>query len=110
MKKEKMNNYIKAIVLSFFVFITGFIGSILVLKKDSSELASKIVNINGETKEYVEFFGVKLMGFVSKLEDGKYVVDIYESNYYDYVPFLAGFVSLLVVLILAFLCKKIIRK
>lgn len=101
---------IKNVIVGFLIFITGFIGSILIISKKSSDMTTAMLHAQTEINDQIQLFGISIMEFKRHVVDGVYVIDIIKISYYDYIPFFVGFALLAIALLITVITKYIIKK
>lgn len=110
MKYDKIKIVIKNLIIIFCVFMTGFLGSMILIMKRTSDMTTTIIAAQKEAVEFVSIFGVRVMKFQSVYKDGGYVIDVVKNSLYDIFPIIIGFAALFIVLILTFIIKKMTRR
>ncbi|MGX8850431.1 hypothetical protein [Amedibacillus sp. YH-ame10] len=110
MDKQRFITVAKNTGIALLIFMVGFIGTILLIMKKTSDMTSFIVNIQAETKEVVKIFGVKIMEFCSVNKNGAFEITIIKNGMYEYFPFIVGVLLLLSAFLLTLIAKKTISK
>lgn len=94
--------------MAIIVFLVGFIGTIALIIKRSYDMTAAMVNIQEETVQTVKLFGIKVEEFRSIYNNGGYEITIVKNMMYDYLPFIVGFILLIVVIVMTIITKKLI--
>lgn len=110
MSRQQVIGVIKYLSIVFLVFMTGFIGTLLLIIKKTGDMTTAVVNANKETMEIVRVFGVNIMQFQSIYKNGAYEISITKNDIYYYFPFVVGSILLLIVCILTIVTKKILQE
>ncbi|RGC47147.1 hypothetical protein [Absiella sp. AM29-15] len=108
MNKNMLIKILKIIVMAIIVFLVGFIGTIALIIKRSYDMTAAMVNIQEETVQTVKLFGIKVEEFRSIYNNGGYEITIVKNMMYDYLPFIVGFILLIVVIVMTIITKKLI--
>lgn len=106
MKKKQIKKVLKNAALLILIFFIGFMGSMILLLNQSSNMTNFIINANAQTTKYINILGFNVMAFISVLnDDGSFSIEIIKSNYYDFIPIIVGLI-LVFLSILITLCTK----
>lgn len=108
LNKNMLIKILKIIVMAIIVFLVGFIGTIALIIKRSYDMTAAMVNIQEETVQTVKLFGIKVEEFRSIYNNGGYEITIVKNMMYDYLPFIVGFILLIVVIVMTIITKKLI--
>lgn len=108
LNKNMLIKILKIIVMAIIVFLVGFIGTIALIIKRSYDMTAAMVNIQEKTVQTVKLFGIKVEEFRSIYNNGGYEITIVKNMMYDYLPFIVGFILLIVVIVMTIITKKLI--
>ena len=109
MKKINYQSLFKNIVIYALVFFTGFIGTILLIDKQKTDLLNLMINGDIVGKQEVKIFGLKAVEFVSVKQGESYNINIIKSNIHDFLPFIIGLSLVIIAIILTYIVKKILK-
>lgn len=101
--------WLKDIAVYFLVFLTGFIGSILLINKKITELINLLVEGSITGKQDVVIFGIKVMEFHSVKHGAGYDIEMMRTAIYNYVPVIIGLGAVMIAVLLTLLIKKVLK-
>lgn len=109
MKKINYQSLFKNIVIYVLVFFTGFIGTILLIDKQKTDLLNLMINGDIAGKQEIKIFGLKAVEFVSVKQGDSYNINIIKSYMYNYLPFIVGFSLVIIAILLTIIVKKVLK-
>lgn len=109
MKKINYQSLFKNIVIYALVFFTGFIGTILLIDKQKTDLLNLMINGDIVGKQEVKIFGLKAVDIVSVNQGESYNINIIKSNIHDFLPFIIGLSLVIIAIVLTYIVKKILK-
>lgn len=110
MKKIKHQTLFINVLILFFTFFMGFIGSILLLDKRITETVKSLIDGTITGKQSVSLFGLNIVNFESIKNKEIYDIKIIKTGIYNYIPFIVGILFVLIVILLTLIFKRLIIK
>lgn len=110
MKKIKHQTLFINVLILFFTFFMGFIGSILLLNKRITETVKSLIDGTITGKQSVSLFGLNIVNFESIKNKEIYDIKIIKTGIYNYIPFIVGILFVLIVILLTLIFKRLIIK